>query len=82
MNAVTVDGPTRDKLLSAEGEIEIRDEAGAVIGRFTRLTRVGEYLIEGELPSDAELDCRSREGNRYTASEVEERLRKLKEAVQ
>lgn len=81
MNAVTVDGPTRDKLLSAGGEIEIRDESGAVIGRFTKLTRVGEHLVEGDWPSDEELDRRLREGNWYSAAEVEERLRKLKEAL-
>ncbi len=80
MNAVVVDAPTRDRLLGAGDEVEIRDESGALIGRFTKLTGVGEYVIEGEWPSDEELDRRAREGKRYTAAEVEARLRKLKEA--
>lgn len=81
MNAVIVDGSTRDKLLAAGGESEIRDEAGTVIGRFTKLTRVGEHLVEGEMPSDEELDRRASEGKRYTVAQVEERLRKLKETL-
>ena len=82
MNAVVVDAQTRDKLLGAGGEVEVRDESGTVIGRFTKVTRVGEYLIEGEWPSDEEIDRRLREGKRYSAAEVEERLRKLKEALE
>lgn len=36
MNAVVIDGPTRDKLLAAGGEVELRDESGAVIGKFVK----------------------------------------------
>jgi hypothetical protein len=36
MNAVVIDGPTRDKLLAAGGEVELRDEFGTVIGKFVR----------------------------------------------
>lgn len=81
MNAVVVDASTRDRLLGAGDLVEVRDESGVVIGRFTKLTRVGEHLIEGELPSGDELDRRAREGQRYSAAEVLERLRKLKEAL-
>lgn len=81
MNAVVVDTPTRDRLLGAGVSTFVRDESGAVIGRFTKLTRVGEHLVEGDIPSDEELDRRVREGKRYSAIEVEERLRKLAEAV-
>ena len=81
MNAVVVDAPTRDRLLGAGSEVEVQDETGTVIGRFTKLTRVGEHLVEGEWPSDEELDRRAREGTRYSAAEVEERLRKLKGAL-
>jgi hypothetical protein len=69
------------RLLGAGDQVEVRDESGAVIGCFTKLTRVGEHLIEGQLPSNDELDRRSREGKRYSAVEVAERLRKLKEAL-
>ena len=81
MNAVVVDTPTRDRLLGAGSQVEIRDESGAVIGKFVRFTRMGKYLVEGEWPSDEELDRRTREGKRVTAAQVEERLRKLKEAL-
>jgi len=81
MNTVVVDGPTRERLLGAGGQVEIRDESGEVIGRFTKFTRVGEHVVEGEMPSDDELDRRMREGKWYSAAEVAERLRKLKEAL-
>lgn len=81
MNAVVVDAPTRDRLIGAGGETLVRDEAGTIIGRFTRFTRIGEHLIEGEMPSDEELNRRVREGRRYSTVEVLERLQKLKEAL-
>jgi len=52
-----------------------------VIGKFVRFTRMGKYLVEGEWPSDEEIDRRMRESKRVTAAQVEERLRKLKEAL-
>ena len=81
MKAVVVDAPTRDRLLGAGDEVEVRDETGKLLGRFTRLTRVGEHLVEGDWPPDDELDRRMRVGKWYSAAEVEERLRKLKEAL-
>jgi len=82
MNTVVIDGPTRDKLLAVGGTAEIRDESGALIGQFTKLTQIGPYVVEGEWPSDQEIDRRLREGRRFTAAQVEERLRKLKEALE
>jgi hypothetical protein len=82
MSTVVIDGPTRDRLLSAGGVVEVRDEAGNPIGKFVKYTQVGPYLVEGEWPSDEELDRRTREGRRFTAAQVEERLRKLKEALE
>ena len=81
MNAVVVDGATRERLLSGGEQVEVRDESGEVIGKFVRFTRMGQYLVEGEWPSDEELDRRMQEGKWYSAAEVEERLRKLKEAL-
>jgi hypothetical protein len=81
MSTVVIDAVTRDKLLAAGGEVEVRDESGAVIGKFVKYTRIGPYFVEGEWPSDEELDRRTRESKRYSAAEVEERLRKLKEAL-
>lgn len=82
MNAVVVDALTRDRLLGAGEQVEVRDESGALIGKFIKITQVGQHLIEGEWPSDEELDRRTREGKRFTAAQVEERLRKLKEALE
>lgn len=82
MSAVTIDAQTREKLLAAGGNVELRDDSGELIGRFVKYTRVGKYIIEGEMPSDEELDRRSNEGRTFTAAEVEERLRKLREALQ
>lgn len=52
MSTVVVDGPTRDKLLAAGGVVEVRDEAGAVIGEFKPLPpappqRPGPGLAKG-----------------------------------
>lgn len=82
MTTVVIDGPTRDKLIAAGGVVEVRDEAGTLLGRFVKLTQVGPHVIEGEWPSDEELDRRMREGRRFTAAEVEQRLRKLNGAVE
>ncbi|HVK18375.1 MAG TPA: hypothetical protein VM533_15675 [Fimbriiglobus sp.] len=82
MSTVIIDGPTRDKLLAAGGTAELQDEAGNPIGKFVKYTQVGPYLVEGEWPSDEELDRRLREGKRIPAAEVEARLRKLRDALQ
>jgi hypothetical protein len=81
MNAVVVDATTRARLLGAGTEVEVRNESGELLGRFTKLTRVGDQLVEGDWPSDGELDRRKKEGKWYGAAEVEERFRKMKEAL-
>jgi hypothetical protein len=82
MSKVTIDGATLEKLRAAAGEtVEMVDEAGNPVGRFVKYTRIGKYVVEGEWPSDEELDRRLREGKRIPAAEVEERLRKLKEIL-
>lgn len=82
MSAVTIDAQMREKLLAAGGNVELRDDTGELIGRFVKYTRIGKYVIEGELPSDEELDRLANEGGSVTAAQVEERLRRLKEALQ
>ena len=86
MTSVVIDAATREKLLTAGGDVvEVRDEAGQVIGRFTRSgppTPPAGYTIEGEWPSDEELDRRLREGSWHTAAEVEAFLAGLKRAGQ
>jgi hypothetical protein len=43
---------------------------------------MGPYVIEGEWPSEEEIERRLREDRRFTAAQVEDRLRKLKEALE
>ncbi len=81
MSTVVIDAATREKLLAAHGTVEVHDEAGNPIGRFVKYTRIGSYVVEGEWPSNEEIERRLREGRTVSAAEVEERLRKLKEAL-
>ncbi|HEY2784124.1 MAG TPA: hypothetical protein VGJ05_04040 [Fimbriiglobus sp.] len=69
----------REKLFAiGEGEtVELTDEAGVVVGRFTPVYDPTRYQIVGEWASDEERRRRVREGKRYTAEEVEARLRGL-----
>jgi hypothetical protein len=79
MSVVVIDAATREKLLAAEEyEVEVRDESGAVVGRFIRSQRAEDYEILGELASEEEIERRRREDPRYTAEQVEERLRRLR----
>ena len=75
MSTVVIDAATRDKILAAGNVVEFRDEAGNLIGRFSRAdgppTPPPGYVIEGDWPSDEEIERRLRESNRYTAAEVE-----------
>jgi hypothetical protein len=79
MSVVVIDAATREKLLAAgEHEVEVRDESGEVVGRFIRRQRMEDYEILGELASEEEIERRRRESPRYTAAQVEERLRRLR----
>jgi hypothetical protein len=86
MNAVVVDAATRDKLLAAgNGVVAVQDESGKLIGRFVvdgpPVPPPG-YVIEGEWPSDEEVDRRLREDKRYSAAEVEAFLKGMRRAAQ
>jgi hypothetical protein len=79
MSVVVIDAATREKLLAGmEQEVEVRDESGEVVGRFIRRQRMEDYEILGELASEEEIERRRRESPRYTAAQVEERLRRLR----
>ena len=82
MSTIVIDAATRDKLLAAGGVVEFRDEAGNLVGRFARTDGPPDappgYEIVGDWPSDEEIDRRLRESKRYSAAEVEERLRRLR----
>jgi len=78
MSTIVVDAAMRAKLLAAGDLAEIRDESGQVIGRFLAAPPPVIYVMEGELPSDEEIDRRLREDRSFTTEEVMERLRSLR----
>jgi hypothetical protein len=81
MSAIVVDKVTGDKLRTANDVSEIRDESGKLLGRFVPAPASIIYVVEGEIPSDEELDRQMREGKRHTPEEVLQRLRSLKETA-
>ena len=79
---IVVDAALREKLLSATGEVELRDENGVLLVKGVRplgppVPPPG-YEIDGEWPSDEEIERRLREGKWYTTEQVLERLRALR----
>lgn len=84
MSSIVVDAATRD-LLRAGGQVTVKDDKGAILGVVIP-TIAGQptpppgYVIDGEWPSDEEIDRRMREGKRYTIEQVLERLRSLDNA--
>ena len=77
MKTIIVDGPIRDQLLAAGEVAELKDSPGRVLGRFVALPPA-VYVVEGELPSEEELDRRTRESRRFTTDQVIEHLRSLR----
>jgi hypothetical protein len=77
MAAVVVDAATREKLLTAGDVVEVKDEAGQVIGKFVAGPNPVIFVAEGMDISDEELDRREREGRNCSVEEVMERLRGL-----
>lgn len=80
MSTVTIDGSMRDKLLAAGGAAKLVDEAGNLVAEVVVCYRSGKYVMEGDWPSDEEIERRLREGKRYSVAEVNERIRQLREA--
>lgn len=77
MVTIVVDAAIRDKLLAAaDSQVELRDESGRVIGKYCP-TKVEYPDLD---VSTEELDRRMRESPRYTAEQVMERLRRLRDA--
>ena len=77
MSTVIVDARMQQQLLDAKGEIEFRDQAGNLIVSCRKLTNVRELVVDGEWPSDEELDRIEREDGEHTVEEVKARLRGL-----
>ncbi len=83
--AVVIDAATRDRLLAnGNGAVDVKDESGTVIGKFYRSgppTPPAGYVIEGEWPSDEEIDRALREDRRYSVAEMDAFLEGLKRAT-
>jgi hypothetical protein len=77
MKTIVVDASLRDQLLAAGEVAELKDASGRVLGRFVAVPPA-VYVVEGELPSEEELDRRTRESRRFTTDQVIERLRTLR----
>ena len=83
MPKVVISEELRNQLRGAAGDtVELVDAAGEPVGRVTRYTNVGGYWIEGDLPTDAEVDEAARSGRTRTSAEVLTMLRKLTEAME
>ena len=83
MSTIVIDAAMRERFLAAGGVAEVRDESGELVGKFYRSgppAPPAGYVIEGEWPSDEEIDRRLREERSYTPEEVMERLRGLRDA--
>lgn len=79
MSVVVIDAATREKLLAAEEyEVEVRDESGAVVGRFIRHTTAADYEPIDVPFTEEEIAQHKQDPARYTAEEVEEHLRRLR----
>jgi hypothetical protein len=82
--AVVIDTATRDRLLSGtNGAVDVKDESGAVIGKFYRSgppTPPDGYVIEGEWLSDEEVERSLRDDRTYSVAEMDAFLEGLKKA--
>lgn len=80
MTTIVIDQAMREKMLSATGEVEFRDEAGEVLGTFLKKRTVNPN-DDIDWPSDEEIERSLREDKRYTPDEVMAHLRKLEEGL-
>jgi hypothetical protein len=60
--------------------VEVWDQSGNLVGRFPSSEGPAKYVMEGQFSSDEELDRREREEPSYSAEQVQERLRRLRDA--
>ncbi len=81
MNAITIPAALREQLLAVHGTIELRDEAGLLVGEFVRKLDLSEFEVLDQPASDEEIQRRLRESPFFTAEQVEERLRRLRKCA-
>jgi hypothetical protein len=78
MTKIIVDADTRNKLLNLAEPMELCDEEGRVLGRFTPVIDLSEWEPLSPEVSEEELDRRERSNEkRYTTAEVLAYLEKL-----
>lgn len=80
MNVIVVDAATKAKLRGNGDVVEVRDEAGAVLGRFIVEPDIPppEVLAEMEMTADEFRRAVSPDARTFTTAEVLAHLRKLK----
>jgi hypothetical protein len=57
--------------------IEVRDESGQLLGRFVKVTRASQFLINDQWPTDDVLSAQTKPATAFTGEEVVEYLRRL-----
>jgi hypothetical protein len=78
MSSITVDAALRDKLSNLLKSVEVRDEAGNVLGYFTPKFDPSKWEETGPEVSEEEMRRREQSNEpRYTTAEVLDYLRKL-----
>ncbi|MSR55114.1 MAG: hypothetical protein EXS09_17765 [Gemmataceae bacterium] len=82
MSPLIVDGPFGDRLLAANNVTEVHDASGKLLGKFVPNSMPVVYVLDSPLPSNEDLARRMREERSYTAEEVMDRLRSIRERSQ
>lgn len=77
MSVVVIDDATREKLLGAGDDVQLKDANGKVVGLFIRLWNADEYEMIGTPFTEEEIARHKQEGRFVTAEQVEEHLRGL-----
>jgi hypothetical protein len=78
MDPIRLDAETLRRLMASMNTVDICDESGKVVGRFTPTIDLTDYDVVGPDITDEELRRRiESKGPRYTTAEVIEYLKQL-----
>jgi len=77
MTTIVIDAATRDKL-RAGGSVFLIDETGAIVTEARAATQLDPSQFIGRWFTDEEVAASLADPRRYTAAEVEQRLRELR----
>lgn len=81
MSTIVIDAALRERFLAAGGVVEVRDEDGELLGKFHPAgpdAPPAGYAIQGEWPSDEEIDRRLQTGPWHSAADIEAFIAELK----